>query len=161
MADVQSRVDPYQPVLVDYGVSDSITGKQAKACVDWLREERSHLREDALGPARATETRRCVEFYEQVVRQYAWIRMNARSADKENPLAVRFNVSCSYEPDKYLWQFGDGDESPVAEPVYHFAKPGTYAVTVKLQGPDKRRDERTMQIQVPLRPASGGIASVN
>lgn len=150
MTDVRSKIDPYQSVLVDYGVGDAITGKYGKACVEWLREQRCNLREDALGPARASDTRRSVKFFEDVVRRSAWIRMRSHLASKENPLAVGFAVTCSYRPDKYRWQFGDGDESPVAEPIHHYAKPGDYAVTLTLRGPDNRRDERTLQIRVPL-----------
>ena len=76
----------------------------------------------------------------------------------QNPSEMRFKLLCGTAPPRYRWQFGDGDESPVAEPVHAYAKPGTYRVTVTVEWPKNGPHSRILDLTVPdglLRPAHG------
>ena len=55
-------------------------------------------------------------------------------------------------------KFGDGDESPVADPIHAFAKSGSYRVTVTVEWPKSGSHTRIIDVSVPegtLRPAHG------
>ena len=147
--DIARQIDPYQAVFINYSSSDAIFGKNASACVDWLRDHGANVVDDPFGPSRASSTERIVDFYEDNTRKHAWIRVHLVHADDENRLVVQFKARCSYKPLQYRWQFGDGDESPVAEPIHVYAKPGTYLVTLSIAGPKDRRDSRTFDVSVP------------
>jgi len=147
--DVARQIDPYQAVFVNYSARDSIFGKNAKLCVEWLRDHGANVIDDPFGPSRASSTERIVDFYEDNTRKQSWIRVHVSHADDENRLAVRFKARSSYKPLQYRWQFGDGDESPVAEPIHVYAKPGTYLMTLTIAGPKDRRDSRTFDVSVP------------
>jgi dienelactone hydrolase len=149
LADVADRVDHYQPVYLNYNIADTLTGKHGRQCADWLRSKGANLRVSKLGSARALDTRPVVEFYEDVARNHPWIHVRAFSANEDNPLAVQFKLRCSYRPGQYHWEFGDGDVSPVAEPVHIYAAPGTYTVSVTLEGPRHREDRRKISLKVP------------
>jgi len=78
-----------------------------------------------------------------------------------NPLEMRFRLLSAAVPSRFRWQFGDGDESPVAEPVHAFAKPGTYRVTVTVEWPKSGPHTRIVDLNVPdgtVRPAHGSPA---
>ena len=149
LGDVPGSIDPYQSVLVHYSVTDTLTGKDARRCVDWLRSKGVNLTEDSIGPARAHDTRRTVAFLEETSRKHAWIQVRAFPAEDGNPLSVQFKLRCSEVPAKYRWEFGDKDESPVAEPLHIYAEPGTYRVTVWVENSRGRRDRRVVDVTVP------------
>jgi predicted esterase len=150
MTDVSDRADPHQPVCVSYSNStDAITGKHAHDCADWLRSKGTTLFENSLSPGRPSDTRQTVEFYEEVTRNHPWLRIRAFTAGDDNPLAIRFKLRSSYTPSRYRWDFGDGDESPVAEPIHIYAQPGTYLVTVTTENHKGREDIRRVHLDVP------------
>jgi PKD repeat protein len=64
-------------------------------------------------------------------------------------LEVRFSVRIDGSPAQFRWQFGDGGESPVAEPVHAYAKPGTYRVAVTIQDPKLGEQTRQADVIVP------------
>ena len=148
-SDIARQIDPYQAVFVNYSSRDAIFGKKAKTCVAWLRDHGANVIDDPFGPSRASSTERIVDFYEDNTRKRPWIRVHLAHADDENRLVVQFKARCSHKPLQYRWQFGDGDESPVAEPIHAYAKPGTYRVTLSIGGPKDRRDSRTFDVSVP------------
>lgn len=49
------------------------------------------------------------------------------------PLAVSFEISQQYS-NSFLWEFGDGETSTEAEPVYTFEEPGVYNVKLTAEG---------------------------
>lgn len=158
MADVQGAIDPYQPVIVDYSMTDAITGKHARHCVTWLRSHLANLHDDPIGPARAYEVDRCVDFFEEAARRQPWLHIRAgapaaSSAETKGQsasrLAVAFRLLGSYEPVRYEWDFGDGGTSPVPEPVHMFPQAGTYRVSLTATRPDGGKDTRTVDLDVP------------
>ena len=149
LTDVDDSLDHYQPVYVNYSVSDAITGKHGRQCVDWLRSTGANLWENPMGSARAGDCRHVVDFYKEVTRKHPWIHIRAYPASDDNPLEVQFKLRCSYAPARYRWEFGDGDESPVAEPIHAYSDPGVYTVTVTLEGLKGRQDHRKVCLTVP------------
>ena len=149
LTDVQDRIDPYQPVYINYSVSDRLTGRQGRECVEWMRSKGVNLRDNPTGGAHADDTRQVVSFYEETIRTSAWMHIRAFPAEPSNPLSIRFKLQSSFTPSTYRWDFGDGDESPVAEPLHVFAEPGTYVVSVTVTGLKNATDTRKIQLQVP------------
>ncbi len=149
LADVQGSIDLFQPIYANYSSSDAITGRNARDCVKWLREKGTTLKDDGIGPARAAETHRAIEFFETVIRKHPFLRIHAFPAAGDNPLKVRFKLRSSYEPTAYQWTFDDGTQSPVAEPEYVFPAPGTYRVTVAVEGAKRQYDHRAVDVDVP------------
>jgi pimeloyl-ACP methyl ester carboxylesterase len=149
LVDVGNGIDHYQPIFVNYSVSEALAGKQGSRCVDWLRSRGANLHEDPAGLARKTDTAGVVDFLEDVIRKDAWIRIGAFPTGENNPLEVHFKLRCSYTPLGYRWEFGDGDESTIARPIHVYAAPGTYRVAVTTRGPNGREDHRTLDLKVP------------
>ncbi len=149
LVDAERAVDHHQPVYVNYSVSDVLTGKQAGKCLDWLRAQGADLHENPSGPAQKSDTAEVAEFFEEVIRKEPWIRIAAFPAGGENPLEVHFKVRCSPSPGRYRWEFGDGDESTIAQPIHVYRTPGTYRVAVTTQGPKGREHRRTINLRVP------------
>jgi hypothetical protein len=147
VADVGNAVDPYQPVYLNYRSSNVLTGKQGRECADWLRAYGADLRIDPFGAA--DDLKRIVTFFQDVLRTTAWMHIRAAPAGSGNPLELRFSLRIKTAPAQYRWQFGDGAESPVAEPVHAYAKPGTYRVTVTVGGPKLGEHTRRMDVAVP------------
>ncbi len=149
LGDVAAGIDRHQPVLVNYSVIDAITGKHARHCLDWLRTQGGNVLEDTHGAVLAADTKRPIAFFEEVLRKQPWIRIRAFRAAGRDPLQIQFKMQCSYQPTHFRWEFGDGEESAVAEPVHAFTSPGTYQVTVAVDGPTDGRHSRSVAITVP------------
>jgi predicted esterase len=149
LADVAEPIDRFQPIYLSYSLSDTLTGKHARRCKDWLHEHGANLREDASSKRRQADCRRAVEFLENVIRREPWIQIRAFPADGDNPLELKFKLRASFTPKRYLWTFGDGDESPVAQPKHVYAAPGTYRVSVTVEGPKGYPHKRTVTLKVP------------
>ncbi len=58
------------------------------------------------------------------------------------PLTVSFTDHSSGQPTDWYWDFGDGGSSSEQHPVYTYAEPGTYAVTLTVSG-EEGMDSRT------------------
>ncbi len=149
LTDVKDRIDPYQPIYVNCGVADVIKGRHGRDCIEWLRSKGANLDENPMGSAKAEDTQHVIEFYEEVTRHNAWIHIRAFPADPSNAMAMRFKLQSSYVPNRYRWEFGDGDESSVAEPIHIYATAGTYPITVTTDGPRDRHDIRKIRLKVP------------
>ncbi len=147
--DLVDVIDPYQPVLAVYSVSDMITGRHARRLVDWLRARHVDLDEDSSGSLRAGETGRVVGFFEEVIRRKPWIHIRAIPVGDDSELAVRLGVNCSFTPTGSSWTFGDGERSSTADPIHTYAKPGAYHVSVTLDHPDGAQHERRAMLKVP------------
>ena len=161
LADVGLWIDPYQPVYLSYSAADVFTGKEGRLCADWLRAHGANLRDDPTGSAVGADSERHVAFFQQVIRKEPWIHVTVSPTNLQSPLEMRFRLLSAAAPSRFRWQFGDGDESPVAEPVHAFAKPGTYRVTVTVEWPKSGPHTRIVDLNVPdgtVRPAHGSPA---
>jgi len=158
LADVGPWIDPYQPVYLSYSASEVFTGKEGRLCADWLRAHGAHLVVDAFGSAEDADCEPHVAFFQQVIRKEPWIHVAVSPTNLKNPLEMRLRLLSAAAPSRFRWQFGDGDESPVAEPVHSFAKAGTYRVTVTVEWPKSGPQTRIVDLSVPdgtVRPAHG------
>ncbi|PWR73764.1 PKD domain-containing protein [Methanospirillum lacunae] len=52
------------------------------------------------------------------------------------PLTVSFTSNSAMKADRYEWLFGDGSSSEEEHPTHTYDKPGTYDLTLLLDGPD-------------------------
>ena len=143
------RVSPYQPVYVNYNVTDSILGKHGKHCVEWLQHEHADTTDDPSGTAERDEVDRAVDFFEDVIRKMAWMHVSVLGSTTDNPLERRFQLRCVPKPTSVHWSFGDGDESNVTEPIHLYAHPGTYRVEVTASFEDRDADTRSVALTVP------------
>ena len=141
-------LDRYQPVQVLYGESDLLKD-QALGCVDWLRGH--GLEPTTLG--RPGIHRRDPEpvfsFFTTVVRQRPWVRVLVED-DARDGLRVRFAARTSFEPVKFLWDFGDGQlRSPLAHPEHRYAQAGFYDVQLAVWAANGGPYVRQIRLQVP------------
>lgn len=143
------RVSPYQPIHVDYNVTDSILGKHGKRCVEWLRLQHAETTDDPSGTAAREQVDRAVAFFEGVIRKTAWMHVSVLASATDNPLERRFQLRCIPKPTSVHWSFGDGDKSAVAEPIHLYAHPGTYRVEVTAGFEDRDTDTRSVSLTVP------------
>jgi len=158
MSDVVSWIDPHQPVYLSYSATELFSGKEGRLCADWLRASGADLRIDPAWSPKGDDAGRHVTFFQQVIRQEPWLHVAVAPTGLQNPLEMRFRLLCQSLPSRFRWQFGDGDESPVAEPIHAYAKPGTYRVAVTVEWPKTAPHTRIVDLDVPdgtLRPAHG------
>lgn len=148
LVDVQGRVDPYQPVQLRYAYNDAITGKSGRTCEAWLRAHGVDVRVEKRGSLTRKDVGLTVDFYEQVIVGEPVARIDA-SPEGGNPLGRRFSVHCASQVARYHWEFGDGDTSPVAQPLHVYPGAGTYRVLVTLELANRSRIERTLDVTVP------------
>ena len=67
------------------------------------------------------------------------------------PLAVQFTGSGSNDDiavTDYLWDFGDGQQSTLADPSHIFSLPGSYQVSLTVSDEEGLQDEQTLSILV-------------
>lgn len=152
LTDVAERIDPYQPVFVLYGSVDVLTGEQGKHCVQWLRDHHAAVAPEEIGGAHKGHPDRAYEFFRRVVRTVPWLRIRAFVPNPDDALTVQFKTHASFEPRTYRWDFGDGETSPVAEPVHAYREPGDYTVTLTAETESGSRIRRAIALTVPQKP---------
>jgi len=140
--------DRTQRIQITYGNLDPLRDG-AMQCIDWLRahdfdpitlERPGMHKRDALP---------VYEFFVQTVRHHPWVRVQVRE-DGRDPMRLLLGVKTSFEPVRYLWDFGDGTERvPVASPEHRYAEPGQYNIRVGVWRNDKDYHVRQVQVQVP------------
>jgi len=148
LGEVAERVDPHQPVQVHYRITDKILGSHGKNCEDWLRSHGADLREDRPGPSDPGDALGAVGFFEDVLRTVPWMQLRVRLPDPNRPRELKFKLDCSFTPTQYQWDFGDGQTSPIAEPMHAYAQPGTYRATVTVHA-GKSAQHRFRDVVVP------------
>jgi hypothetical protein len=153
MGEVAASIDPHQPVQVRYPITDKILGRHGKNCEEWLRANGADLREDRPGPHEPGSPSHAVGFFEDVLRTVPWLRVRTSLPDSNQPRRVRFTLESSVEPAEYLWDFGDGQTSPIASPLHEYAKPGAYRATVtatlRAKGAKGVSQRRSTDVVVP------------
>jgi len=147
MSDI--AVSPDQPVYVNYDVADSIIHRHGKRCVRWLRSHAARVVDDPSGAASREQVERVIAFFEEVVRDSAWMHIDVRPSDKGDPLRRIFILRASPVPTEVRWSFGDGDESRVDKPIHRYRTAGTYRVEVTASFADRPDAGRAMTLTLP------------
>lgn len=150
LGDVVGHIDPYQPVFVLYGTTDVLTGSQGRDCVQWLYDHNAYVFDGKVpGPHRA-HPQLAQEFFERILREVPWLRIRAYAANERDPYTVQFKVRSSFEPFAFQWDFGDGEQSPVANPTHTYREPGTYEVKLISTSERGKSITRKRQIKIPF-----------
>lgn len=140
-------LDPHQAIQVTYGEFDLLR-KDALACIDWLRAHDM----DPVPLETFSQHRRDPEpvftFFSNVVRNQPWVRLDLRE-DPADDMRVTLGARASFVPDRYLWDFGDGQRSQEAVPTHRYERPGAYTVRVALWGGGDEPVVRSIRLQVP------------
>jgi hypothetical protein len=158
LSEVAGRIDPYQPVYVIYGSTDVLTGSHGTEAIQWLYDQDAYVVDGRVpGPHRA-HPRAAYEFFARTVRETPWMQIRASQAPGGGPLEVQFRLRTSFDVRTYAWEFGDGETSPVAEPVHRFAAPGEYVVTCTASGGSHKNVRRRLRLEVPLLHAPPGLS---
>ncbi|UCD29401.1 MAG: prolyl oligopeptidase family serine peptidase [Planctomycetota bacterium] len=140
-------LDRYQPIQMTYGHIDPID--RAEDCITWLR---NHDMEPDVLERPGIHKRDPLPvylFFKEVVSKRPWVRVNVHD-DPVDAMKVGFSVKASFEPRRYLWDFGDGQKrSPVAAPEHWYEKPGMYTVKVAVWFKKDKHYVRSIQLQIP------------
>jgi predicted esterase len=159
--DLGRAIDAHQPVCVVSDVGDAVTGGRAAKLTQWLHENGAAVTARGDTMSADAQTRNLLSFFEEVIRNEPWLRIRAFAEDRNAPLEYRFKLQSTVEPIRYLWTFGDGDDSPVAAPLHRYAKPGQYRVTVRVELPGGGNHLRAVDLIVPqgilTPPARGSV----
>lgn len=147
---LHGQVDPNQPVYLCYGGgTDKFTKENGRRVDEWLHHHGADVRKETIRLGSQTDPQRCIAFYRTVLGNIPWIQIKVIAPDPAEPLRVQFSVESRAKPAQLLWNFGDSDESQVAEPVHTFAKAGNYVVTVTLDPTKKDAASRAVSVTVP------------
>jgi len=151
-------LDRFQPVQIMYGDADLLKD-QALESIEWLR---GHGMEPTVLERPGTHRREpvpMVEFFKEVIRRRPWVRINVID-DPEEAMRLTFEPHVSFEPQRILWDFGDGTPH-VSEtrPTHRYAQPGTYTVRMAVWPESGDPHVRQVQLIVP-RPRLGAPATV-
>jgi dienelactone hydrolase len=140
-------LDRNQPIQIMYGTFDFLKD-DAKECIAWLQSHDLDPTVIERGSAHRRDPEPVYQFFVDVVRHRPWIRVEVKE-DPADDMKVTFSARSSFEPQQYLWDFGDGQRSPVAAPEHRYGKPGQYTVRVALWTSGDRRYVRQIELQVP------------
>jgi len=141
-------VEPYQAVQIIYNSEDFALQDDAVACIDWLRNHGIQPEVLERPGFHQRDPKPIFQFFAQCVRHRPWIRIHVRE-DADDPMQVRFRTKCSFQPRRYLWDFGDGVRSEIPEPEHNYSKPGGYLAKVALWAPNGKTYVRKIKLEVP------------
>lgn len=148
LADARGLIDRHQPVSIHYSISDVITGKHARRCIDWLLTQNAAVHEDTAGAVRRGDCRWAVDFYEHVLRTVSLLQIRAFPSEQDTHHRIQFKLRSSFGVSRVRWEFGDGGVSTEREPAHSYQGPGTYMVTLIVNDPAGRMHERTRNVRV-------------
>jgi len=139
-------LDRYQPVQVMFGHIDPID--KTDACVEWLR--RHEVEPDVLERpgSHQRDPLPVFKFFADVIGKRPMIRINVHD-DPADLMKVKFGIKSSFEPERYRWDFGDGQGSVIASPQHKYEKPGLYNLRVATWAPKGKPHIRSIQLQMP------------
>jgi len=140
-------LDRYQPIQIMYGDLDPIDN--AQVCIEWLRKHGFSPTTIERAGTHKRDQMPVYSFFTDVIRKRPWLRIKVKD-DPVDPMKVAFSAKTSFEPVRYLWDFGDGSSrSPIASPEHKYEKPGTYTVKVGIWGSNGGPKVRSIQLQMP------------
>lgn len=141
------KLDSSMLLYIRYNSRDAVLGKFVRDSVDWLRTHGANLRAETFGNADSS-LQRVVEFYQNAIRNEAWLRIQATPTGAADGMELSFLLRTKNNLTELHWQFGDGGESSDPAPVHRYTTPGTY--TVRVTG-RKRKDSisQTLEVRVP------------
>lgn len=146
-----NRIDRFQPVYVRFQRSNMLAGEQGKECAEWLRSRGAAVRVDTMGHVRPEDIEKSVAFFEDVIRNTAWLRIEAVPTGERDGREYRFTLRSPGALSAFRWEFGDGDESPVADPIHVYSADGDYRVVVTASGLPNGPHRRFIDLKVPAR----------
>ena len=141
-------LDQNQPVQVMYGDLDPLKSG-ARRCVDWLRAHDFNPLVLERPGSHKRDPSPVYNFFADIVRHSSWVRIQLQD-DSRDPMRMMFSVKSSFEPVKYLWDFGDGTPRvPTAAPDHRYIQRGEYSVRVGVWMNEKDRVVRQVKLQMP------------
>ncbi|MEK6675504.1 MAG: PKD domain-containing protein [Planctomycetota bacterium] len=149
MTEALTHVDEYQPIQVLYPSSDALTGKKGRDCADWLRINGLSVRTDSLLAAKSDDARAAADFFEEVLRRVPWLLIRSYVPTSDRPREYQFKLQSSFEPKAYHWEFGDGQDSPIAQPIHSFFAGGSFRVILSVTDPKGVSHRRATTLHVP------------
>lgn len=152
LGEVGRGIDAFQPVYVLYGSSDVLTGGHGKRCVRWLQEHGAAVTAEEIAGVHRNHPKQAYNFFERVVRQAPWLQVRAVVEEPSAPLTVRLKAQASFEPRRYKWSLGDGEESVLPSPVHTYAREGKYTITLEAETPKDKTVRRAVEITLPQTP---------
>jgi PKD repeat protein len=72
----------------------------------------------------------CGDSWYYSVSSWRYANFTESPASGPNPLTIQFNDTSDASPSRWLWEFGDGMNSTVRNPVHSYASAGMYNVTL-------------------------------
>ncbi len=171
LADIKRALDPHQLVYIHYSIDDSLMGKNARRCIDWLRARGIVIKEDSSGSARRIECQRTVEFYQSIIRNMPWLQIRAFPKNRNKPLEFQFKLRSSFQPQHIQWIFSQTDADAtennngeshtkkftLESPVHEFPSAGLYTITIAVQDSTGQQHTRSTTLAVP----SGKLTTTN
>lgn len=150
LADVQERIDPYQPVFIFFASGDfAPIKKQCYQAFEWLKAQglkRVKYREVTGKHQRRPQM--AAEFFKDVVEKYTYVKLSAVKGVGGDPLLVQFYLTADPAPAAVVWEFGDGQVSNKLEPQHRYASGGQYQVNLTIINAQKTRTSRTLELQL-------------
>lgn len=140
-------LDPHQPVLLMFGNLDPLKDESEDA-VTWMQNKGLQPTRLERTGAHKRDPEPVYSFFVDTVRNRPWIRLNVED-DGNDAMRVRLHAKASFDVNRYWWDFGDEQQSPVASPVHIYEKPGTYTVKVAVYTAGDKVFVRQIQLQVP------------
>jgi pimeloyl-ACP methyl ester carboxylesterase len=142
-------LDRQQPIQIMFGQVDLLVKDQTLAAIDWLRQQGIEPTVVERTGAHRRDPMPVFEFFAEVVRKRPWVRVIVTD-EPTDPMQVHFGTKTSFEPERFLWDFGDGSpRSPLAAPEHRFEEPGLYTVRVALWPARGGPYVREIALQVP------------
>ena len=144
----KDMVDPWQKVLVIYGVSDLLRD-QSMAMLKWLWAAGIHPDErEITGSHRRIDPALPWKYFRDKAKDSPWARIRATVPDSSKPLEIRFDLDAVPKVVRQKWFFGDGSDSHDASPVHAYAEPGRYEVSVNIAMANGKKYSRKRFVQV-------------
>ncbi len=150
-------LDRFQPIQILFGDMDLVKSQTLES-IEWLRSHGFQPTVLERPGSHRREPRPMMKFFAEVIRDRPWVRM-AVIDDPEDAMRVTFEPRVSFEPARYLWDFGDGSPRVSDKlPTHRYEKPGTFPVRMAVW--PERGDPHVRQVQIMVPRARLGASAV-
>ncbi len=139
-------LDRYQAVLVNYSDLDPLDNSEPM--IDWLRRHEIEPMVQIRATGHKRDPERVFNFFMHVLRSRPYVRVVVLESPSD-PMEIQFKARTSFEPKRYLWDFGDNSRSDQAEPVHTYVEPGLYTVKFAAWTESGKPKVRYIQLKVP------------